>query len=72
VTTNATSTAGDNDNLLIPIIFIVDPIIRRASVQVAICPTRKTQIKQELKPAKGQFMQDGQVLALLCEAREQD
>lgn len=72
MTTNTSSTAGNQYNLLIPVVFVRDIIAQGARIKILRCPARKTQVEEDPQTTESGLVQDGQIMSLLCVAREKD
>ena len=70
-TTNAARAAGDDDNLLGPVIAVVDPVVADAVREPAANGSGEGDVEELGQTTVGDGMQDGQVLALLGVAGEQ-
>jgi hypothetical protein len=68
---DARSAASDEDNLTRPVILVRDPIVARLLSQPLAGGARDGEVEEGPEPAEGGGVEDGEVLALLCEAGEQ-
>ena len=68
---DAARTAGDNDNLPGPVVGVVDPVVADAVGEPAADGAGEGDVEEAGQAAVGDGVQDGQVLALLGVAGEQ-
>ena len=68
MSTNASRTARNQHNLLIPIIAIFAPIIQAARIQIPAHPSYQPKIKQSPNARIGCFVQDREIGSFLCVA----
>jgi hypothetical protein len=64
--TNTASAARDDDDLLRPVILVVDPVVQDLSREPVVGPPNEAKDQKLLKTRVGQRVEDGPILALLC------
>ncbi len=72
LSTNTSSTASDQNDLLRPNIVVLNTIVKGLAVQVAINPADKTKSSKDLNTLEGSLVEDSKVASLPGEAREEN